>query len=82
MDIKRLVIGMVLAMTFVFAWQWFVTWQYERHPEWRRPGPDRRDHRDCRNNTHGYAAHDFRARRISRGRACNLGIGPVVPRRQ
>jgi YidC/Oxa1 family membrane protein insertase len=38
MDIKRLVIGMVLAMTFVFAWQWFVTWQYERHPEWRRPG--------------------------------------------
>ncbi|HZZ44484.1 MAG TPA: membrane protein insertase YidC [Tepidisphaeraceae bacterium] len=38
LDIKRLVIGMALAMALMFGWQYVVMKQYEKHPEWKKPG--------------------------------------------
>ena len=40
MDIKRLVIGMALAMALMFGWQYVIVKMYERHPEWKKPGQE------------------------------------------
>ncbi len=37
MDTKRLLTGIVVAMTLVLGWQALVGWLYKTHPEWQRP---------------------------------------------
>jgi hypothetical protein len=42
MEIKRLAIGMLIAMALMIGWQYLVMKpMYDRHPEWKKPGqPD------------------------------------------